>query len=78
MRCKKIVKEFIKNNDKDFSYARLKLNKGECLAVYYDLNSDNIDLEVVQSYSKFLEQVFPDNKIIFVPNEFQLQVIYSD
>jgi hypothetical protein len=78
--CIKIIQEI--DNNKSFTstdYHRLILKPGETLILRWDIGSENIDLEVVQHFTKSLQKIYPDNNIISVPKEcVSMSVIAKD
>ena len=83
--CTKIIREIEIDNDvilKDFipvDYHRLTLKPGETLILRWDIGSENIDLEVMQHFTKGLQKIYPDNNIVSVPKEcVSMSVIAKD
>lgn len=79
MWCIKIIKEIDNKSFTSTDYHRLVLKPGETLVLRWDIGSENIDLEVVQHFTKTLQKMYPDNNIISVPKEcVSMSVIAKD
>ena len=78
--CIKIIKEI--DNNKNFTpidYHRLILKPGETLVLRWDIDSENIDFEVIQCFTERLQKIYPDNNIVSIPKEcVSMNVIAKD
>ena len=78
--CIKIIKEI--DNNKNFTpidYHRLILKPGETLVLRWDIDSENIDFEVMQCFTENLQKIYPDNNIVSIPKEcVSMEVIAKD
>ena len=78
--CIKIIKEI--DNNKNFTpidYHRLILKPGETLVLRWDIDSENIDFEVIQCFTERLQKIYPDNNIVSIPKEcVSMEVIAKD
>ena len=77
--CIKIIREIDDKNFTPIDYHRLILKPGETLVLRWDIDSENIDLEVMQCFTEGLQKLYPDNNIVSIPKEcVSMEVIAKD
>lgn len=72
MRLRKIIKSFDKEKEsKPIAQGSIVLQQDDVLILVWDLDNDNIDLDVVQSCTQMIQKVLPNQTVVSVPNAVQ-------
>lgn len=70
--CVKIIQSFNKEKEiKPITRGNIVLQKDDVLVLVWDLDNNNMDLDVVQSYTKMMQNILPNQTIVSVPNTVQ-------
>lgn len=55
----------------NIDYSKIKLEPNDVLICKYNINSLNFDIEQLKQMFDNLTKFFKDNKVVFIPNEFE-------